>query len=104
MEKEKPLEDLTVKELKEMALALGSITGVSAMKGACPANISNNMTPNAYTSARASSASPRHCSGGMYAGVPIAIPLWVSAVVSPRILAMPKSVRMALLFLSSRTF
>jgi hypothetical protein len=32
MEKEKPLEDLTVKELKEMALALGSITGVSAMK------------------------------------------------------------------------
>jgi hypothetical protein len=34
MEQEKPLEDLTVKELKEMALAMGSITGVSAMKKA----------------------------------------------------------------------
>ena len=34
MEKEKPLEELTVKELKEMALALGGITGVSAMKKA----------------------------------------------------------------------
>jgi len=32
MEKEKPLEDLTVKELKEMALAMGGITGVTAMK------------------------------------------------------------------------
>ena len=34
MEKEKPLEELTVKELKEMALALGGISGVSAMKKA----------------------------------------------------------------------
>lgn len=34
MEKEKPLEELTVKELKEMALTLGSISGVSAMKKA----------------------------------------------------------------------
>ncbi len=34
MEKEKPLEDLTVKELKEMALAVGGISGVSAMKKA----------------------------------------------------------------------
>ncbi len=32
MEKEKPLEELTVKELKEMALAMGGITGVTAMK------------------------------------------------------------------------
>lgn len=32
MEKEKPLEDLTVKELKEMALAMGGISGVTAMK------------------------------------------------------------------------
>ena len=34
MEKEKPLEEHTVKELKEMALAMGTITGVSAMKKA----------------------------------------------------------------------
>ena len=32
MEKNKPLEELTVKELKEMALAMGGITGVTAMK------------------------------------------------------------------------
>ncbi len=32
MEHEKPLEDLTIKELKEMALAMGGISGVSAMK------------------------------------------------------------------------
>jgi hypothetical protein len=32
MEKEKSLEKLTVKELKEMALAMGGITGVTAMK------------------------------------------------------------------------
>jgi phage terminase Nu1 subunit (DNA packaging protein) len=34
MEKEKPLEELTVKELKEMAMTMGTITGVSAMKKA----------------------------------------------------------------------
>lgn len=34
MEKEKPLEELTVKELKETALAMGGISGVSAMKKA----------------------------------------------------------------------
>ena len=32
MEAKKPLEKLTVKELKEMALAMGGISGVSAMK------------------------------------------------------------------------
>jgi hypothetical protein len=32
MEKEKHLEKLTAKELKEMALAIGGITGVTAMK------------------------------------------------------------------------
>lgn len=32
MEKEKQLEKLTVKELREMALAMGGITGVTAMK------------------------------------------------------------------------
>jgi hypothetical protein len=32
MEKERSLEKLTVKELKEMALAMGDITGVTAMK------------------------------------------------------------------------
>ncbi len=32
MEKEMSLEKLTVKELKEMALAMGGITGVTAMK------------------------------------------------------------------------
>jgi len=32
MEKEKQLEKLTGKELKEMALAMGGITGVTAMK------------------------------------------------------------------------
>ena len=32
MEKDQPLEKLTVKELKEMALAMGGITGVTAMK------------------------------------------------------------------------
>jgi hypothetical protein len=34
MEKEKPLEELTVKELREMALTLEGISGVSAMKKA----------------------------------------------------------------------
>jgi hypothetical protein len=34
MEKEKPLEQYTVKELREMTLALGSISGVSGMKKA----------------------------------------------------------------------
>jgi ribosomal protein L7/L12 len=34
MEKEKPLEELTVKELKEIALALETVTGVTAMKKA----------------------------------------------------------------------
>ena len=32
MEEKKPLEKLTVKELKEMALALGGISGVTTMK------------------------------------------------------------------------
>jgi hypothetical protein len=32
MEHERPLEDLTIKELKEMALAMGGISGVTAMK------------------------------------------------------------------------
>ena len=32
MEKERQLEKLTVKELREMALAMGGITGVTAMK------------------------------------------------------------------------
>jgi Rho termination factor, N-terminal domain len=32
MEKDRPLEKLTVKELKEMALAMGGITGVTTMK------------------------------------------------------------------------
>ncbi len=32
MEKERSLEKLTVKELKEMALAMGGITGATAMK------------------------------------------------------------------------
>ncbi len=32
MEKDQPLEKLTVKELKEMALATGGITGATAMK------------------------------------------------------------------------
>jgi hypothetical protein len=32
MEKDQPLEKLTAKELKEMALAMGGITGVTAMK------------------------------------------------------------------------
>ncbi len=32
MEKDQPLEKLTIKELKEMALAMGGITGATAMK------------------------------------------------------------------------
>jgi len=32
MEKDQPLEKMTVKDLKEMALAMGGITGVTAMK------------------------------------------------------------------------
>ena len=32
MEKDQPLEKLTVKELKEMALAMGGVIGVTAMK------------------------------------------------------------------------
>ncbi len=44
------------------------------------------MTPSAKTSARASSSSPRHCSGAMYAGVP-ALPTRLS----PKTRATPKS-------------
>ena len=52
--------------------------------GGCPVRIAHRMPPSANTSARASAASPRACSGAMYAGVPITVPACVrSSVDSP---------------------
>ena len=54
------------------------------MKGGCPVRIAHRMPPSANTSARASIASPRACSGAMYAGVPSTVPACVwSSVDSP---------------------
>ena len=54
------------------------------LNGGFPLRIVHRMPPRANTSARASVASPRACSGAMYAGVPITDPGRVrSSVDSP---------------------
>ena len=66
----------------------------SDWNGAWPASISNKTTPAAYRSARASmSGSARHCSGDMYAGVPIVMPVRVltDACAAESFFARPKS-------------
>ena len=55
---------------------LGSVVGTERtvdlpLNGGCPVRIAHRMPPSANTSARASLASPRACSGAMYAGVPM---------------------------------
>ena len=62
-----------------------------AVKGSCPVNSSNAITPSAYTSVRASMVPSSHCSGAMYSGVPTSTPAWVLPCREPRSLAMPKS-------------
>ncbi len=67
------------------------------MNGRCPASSSNNRTPAAYTSDRASTGAAFTCSGDMYAGVPNTTPTFVrfSAMVREadpsRNFAIPKS-------------
>ncbi len=48
--------------------------------GGCPVRMAHRMPPSANTSARASAASPRACSGAMYAGVPITVPACVVSI------------------------
>ena len=62
-------------------------------KGRTPASICSSIVATAYTSVAGDSASPRACSGAMYAGVPMTSPRRVSTVPGlPETLAMPKSV------------
>jgi len=81
---------ISVRCLDRMAISVG------ASNGSRPVTISYSIAPSAYTSVRASTVSPRICSGAMYCGVPIRSPARVIgiAVTSPcssRSLAMPKS-------------
>ena len=60
--------------------------------GAFPVTIMNSTLPRAKRSARASTDSPRACSGDMYSGVPAPRPVWVRRA-SSAARARPKSVR-----------
>ncbi len=63
------------------------------MNGGCPVISSNSTQPAAYTSLRASTASPRACSGDRYWAVPITAAVWVTAAwPSCTARAMPKSI------------
>ena len=72
---------------------------VGAVNGWLPLTISYNTQANAYWSLRASTVSAVACSGLMYAGVPIAMPVPVSPALAARdasiARAMPKSVTTA---------
>ena len=50
---------------------------VSPLNACCPVAISYSTSPNENTSVRASSGSPRACSGDMYEAVPITMPVLV---------------------------
>ena len=54
----------------------------SASNGLCPVSISWSNAPNANTSVRTSTGSPRSCSGDMYGTVPNTSPVLVSAAIS----------------------
>ena len=61
------------------------------MNGGSPVSSSNSTQPTAYTSLRASTASPRACSGDRYWAVPMTAAVCVTFWPSPSALAMPKS-------------
>ena len=70
---------------------LSTAIAESARNGDRPAAIAYSAAPSAKRSARASTGSPRACSGAMYCGVPAIRPLWVR-LASSMALARPKSV------------
>ena len=80
--------------LTTLATAEGCVSRPGqSCEGRLPVSISYNTHPNAYRSDRASACLPSHCSGAIYAGVPITAPACVS-VGSPGSAAMcakPKS-------------
>ena len=68
-------------------------TGESPVNGGVPVSSSNSSTPVEYTSERASTFSPRACSGDRYCAVPITAAVWVTvAALSATARAMPKSI------------
>ena len=79
-------------------------SGVSALKGTRPVSISKAMQARAYWSALASSAFPIACSGAMYDGVPITVPVAVSPDTESALRARPKSARRGRPEASRRTF
>ncbi len=68
-----------------------------------PLNTSTNVTPRANRSVRASTSSPRTCSGAIYAGVPRTIPSIVT-VGDSATYAKPKSVTFSVPFSERRIF
>lgn len=66
--------------------------GLSASpKGGSPLSSAYSTPPSAYRSHRASTRSPRHCSGAMYGGLPKIRPVTVQPAVASEECAMPKS-------------
>ena len=58
---------------------------LSPEKGGCPVRMAARIPPNAKTSARASTSSPRACSGAIYAGVPFTCPATVRPASSAKV-------------------
>ena len=77
---------------------------MSALNGTRPVSISNAMQARAYWSARASSAFPIACSGAMYDGVPMTVPVAVSPETESALRARPKSASSGRPAVSRRTF
>jgi hypothetical protein len=78
--------------------------GVSALKGTRPVSISKAMQARAYWSARASRGLPIACSGAMYDGVPMTVPVAVRPETESALRARPKSARRGRPAASIRTF
>ncbi len=68
-----------------------TVVGSSPSNGFWPVSARYRIAPTAYTSARRSTLAPRACSGAMYDGVPITMPVWVRVLPAVVCLEMPKS-------------
>jgi len=80
-----------------------TLRGVSPWKGTLPVSISKRMTPREYKSDCWSTPTPSTCSGDMYSGVPMIIP--VSVILLVRMdRAIPKSIILAFPSLSTMIF
>ena len=77
---------------------------MSALNGTRPVSISKAMQARAYWSALASSAFPIACSGAMYDGVPMTVPVAVRPETESALRARPKSARSGRPAESRRTF